>query len=101
MSGQDTQSKVECWDCDGKGVVFLPFRPIPPITLICDRCGGEGLCPKIMLEWKKEGQKYKDGRIGLGLKLRDAARFLNIDVRIISRAERGIINPSILNESQL
>lgn len=66
------------------------------IIIDCDVCGTTGIVSDEQLAWIKRGKEFRDARVESGLTMRDFARNKGIDVYVLSQAERGAIEPSIL-----
>lgn len=81
---------IKCPSCDGIGELYSGFNAI---IFRCDRCDGAGECPSVMEGWILHGKTLKNNRIARRVTLKDEAARLNIDVGILSKMERGIINP--------
>jgi transcriptional regulator with XRE-family HTH domain len=59
------------------------------------RCNGEGKVKEEMIEWHENGKILANKRRDYGLKMRDAAKYLKIEVTNLSKMERGIIEPNM------
>lgn len=81
---------IECLDCDGSGFFQAAFKPI---RVPCRRCGESGKIPAAQMLWHQDGQWYKALRLSGQETLRDAAKRLNLDVMVLSDAERGCVDP--------
>lgn len=90
-----------CPECHGKGTITFPFlvreqlikyekNPIP-----CDFCNGKKEVSDAVIQWMVGGELLKHIRISKRMKLRDAARFLKMDVQTLSKMERGAIKPDL------
>lgn len=61
----------------------------------CDMCDGRGLSSEIVIGWMADGDIIKDRRIDKELILFKDARQLNMDCKILSKMERGCIEPDM------
>lgn len=87
------EEHITCPDCHGTGKILVAFKMI---DLVCDRCGGSGKCPAIMLEWMEKGRVLRQERLSRRVSLREESLEKGMDVMILSHAERGITNPDML-----
>ena len=62
---------------------------------VCDMCNGTTRVPLIVLWWRLLGWIIKNRTIRKEMTLRNASRFLNIEVTILSKMERGCIKPKM------
>lgn len=69
------------------------------VKIDCDVCNTTGSVSDEQLGWIKLGKELRDERVESGVNMRDFARNRGIDVGVLSKAERGAINPSILEEN--
>jgi len=98
---------MKCPKCNGSKYMFPAFPHKETIEAAkknmkqfkkifkCQMCKGSGEVDDIVLEWMKEGDIIKDRRINKRILLRNAAKLLNIDMRVLSDMERGIIKPDL------
>lgn len=86
---------IQCFDCKGFGTISFAFSR-KPLNIPCDRCNGKGIIDPIMLEWKKIGDAIRLDRIAKRVTLYSEAKRLDCNVRFISHAERGIIDPNTI-----
>lgn len=92
---------ILCTSCDGFGKLFtrpiLKDGKIKYYEIKCDLCNGTGLIEDEKIDWIVKGRKMRDYRVyKIGMGLREAARYLNIDASNLSKMERGIIKPKNL-----
>lgn len=80
-----------CIDCDGHGFIPAAFKPI---SIPCRMCGGTGDMLSIQRQWREAGERHRQKRLNNFENLRDCAKRLNLDVIVLSDAERGVIDPS-------
>jgi ribosome-binding protein aMBF1 (putative translation factor) len=89
---------MRCSDCNGeKEIKIFPKLSKKTgkviCTLPCDRCNGTGTVPKEMKEWMRLGEYLRNKRREEGLTLRAFSEKIGVDALIISKAERGIMDP--------
>lgn len=89
----------KCPACNGKGRlgVFM-MRPGNHgcVTIDCDVCSTTGSVSDEQLGWITRGKEFRDARVESGSTMRDSSRNRGIDVYVLSQAERGVIDPKIL-----
>jgi len=80
---------IKCFDCNGAGILNLAFHKgeIP-----CDRCEGTGKCDARMQAWRVYGKAIKEGRLTLGLTLKQGAGYVGMSVMEYSKVERGLVD---------
>lgn len=86
---------IACPSCGGTGLVY-PYAPLPiaVVPVRCFDCGGRGTIIGAELIWKRWGGFITHWLDSNKLTLRSGSKLLGVDVGNLSRAERGIINPS-------
>lgn len=87
---------LECPDCDGKGVILaLGCGKKSPVALSfdCELCEKTGKINEKKNAWRKTGSLMKEERIERGLVLRKEARRRGMDPILLSKMERGIVEP--------
>lgn len=100
MSVQPDAAVSQCPECGGSGFIRVLLRTTRSVGGIkCHDCGGTGTRVRCK-QWEEDGQKFKEARILREETLRDFSRRTGVSVLDASKAERGIINPSILKEKQ-
>ncbi len=86
-----------CPDCNGeKKIAILPkiAKNGKVLTSIpCDRCNQTGKISKRMAAWIKQGAYLRSQRINAKLTLREFSKRTEVDASIISKAERGLMDP--------
>ncbi len=86
-----------CPDCNGeKKIAILPkiAKNGKVLTSIpCDRCNQTGKISKKMAEWIKLGANLRSYRIEANITLRELSKRTEVDASIISKAERGLMDP--------
>lgn len=86
-----------CPQCNGVGR-FTSMFPLknPHFVLDCDLCSATGKVSDEQIQWREKGSKFRDARIDRVETLRDFARRHSLDVSDVSKAERGVIDPKML-----
>jgi uncharacterized protein YbaR (Trm112 family) len=85
---------VICPDCKGEGLVPVAFPHNRDVTaIICSRCDGAQEVPDETPEWMEKGRELKNKRISKRITLRRACVKLNLDPVMVSKMERGCIDP--------
>lgn len=87
-----------CPACGGNGKVsaLILRNDRVAVGIDCDLCDKTGVLDEKKLEWIRLGNQYRNARIASGQTLREFSIKNNLDCGIVSKAERGVIDPSIL-----
>lgn len=87
-----------CPKCQGTGVILLPtvsLRTQKPALLSCRQCYGKRIVPDEMKQWMMDGEALANYRRDSRLTLRQGARWLGMDVVLLSEMERGVAQPDL------
>lgn len=90
-----------CPECHGTGKLNFPFFvreeqiKYEKNAIPCDFCNGKKQVSEEVNQWMVGGHLLKYIRISKRMTLRDASRFLKMDVGILSKMERGAIKPDL------
>ena len=102
---KELMKEIKCPQCNGTG--HFPFPAFPHKTMLqtpieelkeffkCDMCNGKGLVTEEVIGWIADGKALKDIRILKRTLLNKAAKQLDVDIQILSKMERGCINPDV------
>ncbi len=89
-----------CPACKGNAVFHLLFISQHGLNskskIDCDVCGATGSISDEQLGWIERGAKPRNTRVESGVTMRDFAKRHGLDVGDLSKAERGAIDPSFL-----
>lgn len=81
---------MKCPNClKGRLFPFIPHKNFPKDGLICDICDGSGNLPNNISYNPILGDIWKGSRISKGIKLKEQAKQLKINVIKLSKMERG------------
>ena len=85
---------IKCESCDGIGYISPAFiRTNKPVDIDCIFCNGEGFL-FVDPDWITTGKILHDLRKDKKITLRDACKLLEVDVLILSKMEKGVIEPN-------
>lgn len=86
-----------CPDCDGKKEIAILPKTAKNGKIItsmpCGRCNQTGKVSRRMSEWIKLGSSLRSYRIEANITLREFSKKTGISASIISKAERGLMDP--------
>ena len=100
---KEKENLVDCHACNGTGQIVGIFPrysdDVPQeqrkrvIVLPCQDCNGTGKLPEKSKVWRILGEKLFDARIAKRITLKKASELFNIDCVLLSKMERGIVEP--------
>lgn len=91
----------ECPRCKGEKITWGFACPgFKYVEMPCEQCKGKGEVPESMTDWIKEGAKLRDDRLAREMTLRKEAKRLGISVTRLSEAERGVIDPATMLDTE-
>lgn len=87
---------MKCPDCKGDGKIFAigcGKKGPQMISFDCELCAATGKIGKEKATWVKLGEKMREDRVARGLVLRKEAKRRGMDPLMLSKMERGILQP--------
>jgi hypothetical protein len=91
------RKEMNCPECEGMGEIHAigcgKEGPVG-LTFGCELCGKTGKIDAVKQVWREEGRKLKDERLARGMLLGVEARQRKMDLVVLSKMERGILEPS-------